>query len=505
LREVSLWRGPLRSGWIFVVLLFLSLAPASHAQSGAPLAPSTTQTSQTSGWNPQPWLDDLDQIRRALDVKYANWTWLTQTRQANIDALFADASSRIEASGSDAEARAVFDRLIRKIDDGHVTLDWPHAPSNHSTAPNSKPGVEIFCRSLGYAIKPDAINIAESLSGYKPLGTDPVLPEGIITVNGTRVGVLRIEVFMPEHSPTLCTEAVQQLHIDVAASCDDACSDKIDNFAYARMTAILEDRLRNLRSNGATVLMVDITNNGGGSEWSEAVARELNRKELLAEPLGFVRGPQWTKHWDDVIHELQTDVKEATPADQNNLQDWISQANRARQQAEVSCPHNDPHCDWLGRAGYATGLVGRAPANAFAGKPWGPTVFTPAEFPYHDGVWDGPVIILTDQGTFSAAEEFAATLQDNHVALIAGARTGGAGCGHTDGGTPTTLSHSHATLELPDCARFRVDGTNEVNGVTPDRLLPWRANDGPTYKAHLLEQVLPTMIDDATRIYTSTK
>jgi C-terminal processing protease CtpA/Prc len=43
-----------------------------------------------------------------------------------------------------------------------------------------------------------------------------------------------------------------------------------------------------------------------------------------------------------------------------------------------------------------------------AGKDWGVLVFSPAQFPYHDGVWDGPLIVLVDQETWSAAEEFAA-------------------------------------------------------------------------------------------------
>jgi len=42
------------------------------------------------------------------------------------------------------------------------------------------------------------------------------------------------------------------------------------------------------------------------------------------------------------------------------------------------------------------------------------------------------------QGTGSASEEFAATLQDNSRRLIVGESTVGAGCGHTDGGTPTS-------------------------------------------------------------------
>ena len=30
---------------------------------------------------------------------------------------------------------------------------------------------------------------------------------------------------------------------------------------------------------------------------------------------------------------------------------------------------------------------------------------------------------------------------------------------------------------MPDCVRFRPDGSNEVAGITPDKLIAWRAND----------------------------
>jgi hypothetical protein len=83
-------------------------------------------------------------------------------------------------------------------------------------------------------------------------------------------------------------------------------------------------------------------------------------------------------------------------------------------------------------------------------------VFSPARFPYKDTVWRSPLIVVVDTETWSAAEEFVSVLQDNRAAVIVGAPTGGAGCGHTDGGTPATLKHSGGVLELPDCARFRV-------------------------------------------------
>lgn len=121
-------------------------------------------------------------------------------------------------------------------------------------------------------------------------------------------------------------------------------------------------------------------------------------------------------------------------------------------------------------------------------------VFSPAQFPYHDGVWSGPLIVLVDGETWSAAESFAAVLQDNHAALIVGARTGGAGCGHTNGGTPTRLAHSGATLDLPDCVRFRADGSNEVRGILPDLVLATRGNDAPAFRAALLTPVLADAI-----------
>jgi hypothetical protein len=305
---------------------------------------------------------------------------------------------------------------------------------------------------------------------------------------------------MPQFTPSLCVDAVKELKISLAATCADSCQDSIENHAYSRMTAILEEHLRRLHAEGASVLVVDITNNGGGSEWAEAVVRIISRKELVSEPLEFVRGSHWVKHWEGVARELENAAKGASPEDQRELARWAAQAIEAQKAAEQNCPLNSS-CAWLGRAGFSTGLVGKASAASFRGKPWGATVFSPAEYSYHDAVWTGPVVVLTDQGTGSAAEEFAAVLQDNHAGFIVGARTVGAGCGHTDGGTPTVLNHTKAVLEVPDCARLRADGTNEVSGVTPDYLLPWRADDGPLYKAHLLEKALPAVLQRAMRTY----
>jgi C-terminal processing protease CtpA/Prc len=112
-------------------------------------------------------------------------------------------------------------------------------------------------------------------------------------------------------------------------------------------------------------------------------------------------------------------------------------------------------------------------------------------------------MVLVDQETWSAAEEFAAILQDNRAAIVVGARTGGAGCGHTYGGTPTRLRNSGAILEVPDCVRFRADGSNEVRGIMPDVLVGWRHSDGLAYRASLLAPAVPRAIAEARRLHAA--
>jgi C-terminal processing protease CtpA/Prc len=68
-------------------------------------------------------------------------------------------------------------------------------------------------------------------------------------------------------------------------------------------------------------------------------------------------------------------------------------------------------------------------------------------------------------------------LRDNNAATIVGEPTGGAGCGYTSGGIQTFLKSTGAKVKIPDCVRLRADGSNEVAGITPDVLIPWRAND----------------------------
>ena len=275
------------------------------------------------------------------------------------------------------------------------------------------------------------------------------------------------------------------------------------------MTLEFAAQIRALKAAGAQALLIDLTGNGGGSEWAEAAARMVTAIRLKSERLGFVRGEHWSKAFADDEAELRKAAKDASEADAAFLDALADEVSRKQLESKRPC---DPaplwrgehtECSWLGSGFYASGLIDAADPLQLRGKPWARLVFNPMWFPYEEGVWRGPLLVLVDGNSWSAAEEFAALLQDNHAAAIVGAPTGGAGCGHTNGGTPTLLSHSGGQLEVPDCARLRADGSNEVEGIQPDVLVGLRQFDGPARRAALLLSKSPEALQRASALRVS--
>jgi len=70
-------------------------------------------------------------------------------------------------------------------------------------------------------------------------------------------------------------------------------------------------------------------------------------------------------------------------------------------------------------------------------------VYWPGEIDRYRGAWTGPVYLLPDSQVWSAAKMFAASIRDNGIARVIGARTGGAGSGFMATSQPFELPHSH--------------------------------------------------------------
>lgn len=482
--------------WLIRVTVFASLtAGLASAQLIAPLAGGASNL-----YDSKPWLEDLEQTRAAIATKYANLEWVVFEREADLTALFTETRTRVASATSDAEARAAFDRLARNLGDAHVRFRWSAEQASFKV-PNAN------CAALGYDVRMQGAPLAALIPGYVPLAVAPanVFPAGTIQVAGRKVGVVKIGIFTPQGLPELCAAALAALQISPATPCPEACSDRIKDWASDRMTNDLATQLRAIKGTGAEIVLVDVADNGGGTEWAEAAARMVTPARLKSERIGFVRGAHWTSAFVKKEAELRTAARDAKGDDRTLLKGLADEVKARRREAMTTCDseplwHGErPACRWLGAGFYASGLLD-SESELLHGKPWANLVFKPMKFNYPEGVWRGPLIILVDGGTGSAAEQFAAVLQDNKVAIVMGSPTVGAGCGHTDGGTPTTLKNSGGVLELPDCARFRADGSNEVTGVQPDVLVGLRSGDGRHRQGIRVSEKLSEAIERALRI-----
>ncbi len=345
-----------------------------------------TGASAAPAFDPKPWLADLDEMRAALSTRYANLEWLVVDRGADLNEYFARAKRRIERAQDAGTARNAFDLLVRRIGDGHIDIDWPQPPG----PPSAAVAPVDPCASAGYDATKLGAPLAALMPGYEALGGEP-FPAGIIRVGARRVGILKIGLFSAEGMPELCRSARQALGIAPGAPCDDDCQGRIDKAAEERMNDGFIATLEALKAARPDALLVDVTGNGGGSEWVEAVARMLTPKRLKSGRIGFLRGAQWSKELADAESDLREAAKTASPGDRAFLLGLADAAKAKRAVAQTPCDAaplwrgERPACTWLGEGFYASGLVDSADPKTLEGKPWAARVFTPMEHPIAKG------------------------------------------------------------------------------------------------------------------------
>jgi hypothetical protein len=477
--------------------LTLAASAGAQAQAQAPQAPQAAPA-----YDPAPWIEDLAQFRGLLSTQYANLEWALTDRELDPN-VFVDAEARLRSAKSDAEARQLFDRFASGLGDGHVRFEWPAPAVPTGSAASAAPASP--CASLGFRPRKDGSAIGPNLPGYKALEANgSAFPAGTVAVDGRTVGVIRIAAFMTQSYPQVCEAALADLKRDPTAPCDKDCLAALDKAASDRFTRDLAARLHALKAAGAQALVVDLAGNGGGTEWSEAAVRMVTGVRLRSPQVAFIRHPHWSGRFENDTRYFAEFAKTLKGRDRQLFTEISAAAGDAFTQAKTPCDPAalwkgaKPDCAFLARAKfYSSGWLDSADPATLKDKPWAGDIFTPARFPYEEGAWTGPLMLVVDSRTASAAEEFAAIIQDNKAGVIVGAPTLGAGCGYTDGGVKAVLKNSGAIAWLPDCARFRADGSNEVRGVDPDVYTGFRSNEGSKRRAERLMKALPAAVKAA--------
>lgn len=351
------------------------------------------------------WLADYARIKHDAAQGYANLDWVVEQRGVDLAALDRDTTAALQHAHSRVRAFLALRRFVRAFNDPHLRMapgERPVAAPSPESSSADEPGdlpAGTDCKSAGYEEGDHAFTLPfERMPSWTPMRNGD-FPSGM----AGDAGVLRIAQFGEDQYLAAC-QAVFKPGIGARA---------LQLAVRARQQALLEATIAELRTRGARRLVVDVTGNGGGSEWvTEVIALMTDKAMQRTEPRRV--GPACDR---DVI--------------------WTGEP--------APCPV------------YAT--TAAAPAT-LQGK----------------GTWRGPVLVLADRGTASAAEDLVAWLQHNGVAKVAGERTHGAGCGYVDGGTVTRLAVVPVDVWMPNCSRFLPDGTNEIEGIAPD--LPLRLHEG---------------------------
>lgn len=339
------------------------------------------------------WGADFERLKGDMAQGYANLDWIAEHRRLDLPALSRQTAGELDGAWSRVRAWLALQRFIDRFGDPHLQLasQEESGPAAARAGPAPDPQV-ADCG--GYEEGEHGFGIpVERLPGWRPLSGGN-FPTGL----AGSTGFLRIAQFGENQYLSACTARFRPgigkraLQLEVRAA----------------LQAELRSRLAQLRRAGAKRLLVDLSGNGGGSEWvNEAVPL------FTARPL-----------------ERQAPRRVGPVCDRRGI--W--QGKR-------------PACSVFAEAGPPMQLAG-------------------------EGAWPGPLLVLIDGGTASASEDFVAWMKDNGAARLLGARTYGAGCGYVNGGTRTRLSVLPRDVKMPNCARFLKDGANEIEGIAPDVALP---------------------------------
>ena len=264
------------------------------------------------------WLEDFAQLKHEMAAHYANLDWAVAERRIDLKELSELTETRLREAQSEAEARRVIELFLQAFGDGHLSVRWP---STERPFANGKPSADSFlCVRLGFHEQKTTSRIAFSSLQCFEQHTTPdskYFPIGVLVLTqGKRVGLVRIALFSEHRFPDLCEAAASQFGLRKDSPCDEACGNRVELRAADLLTAALERQLGVLKDCSIDALLVDITGNGGGSDWVEPAARTLTGKRLRSPRIGFIKHEHWAKDFNTRLqrHRARCGRPPAKPA-----------------------------------------------------------------------------------------------------------------------------------------------------------------------------------------------
>lgn len=457
-------------------------------------------------FNRADWLEDYAALKAAMIDSYANLAWFASPEGGiDLPALDRRTTNALRQATTEDEARFALRGFVSAFHDGHLSelpaLEAPHGAAAEPPARDLRADdAASACAARGYA---DRSQVAfslpfESLPGFslESDGASSAFRAGTITISGRRIGIVRLKNFSQRQYPTECLRAWTTS--DEATRAD---AEAFDQRVTALWFETLAAQLARFRSQGVSIVIVDVGNNSGGNDSGDAAARLFTARPVRSAPLLMSAAAPATVYLNEQIDALRGAATSATGGDARTALSAAA-AFEARKAAVASRHCNlswawterrawQPRgCSRLVEVGSAAGAYDYLPPASVHDRRVAATVYWPAAVDQWRGSWDGPTYVLTSGSTYSAAEMFTAVMRDNGIARTVGARTGGDGCGFMSEVVPFVLPHSRMRFRMSNCVRLRRDGTNEVAGIAPDLPMPALEGESPRARAmRLLDAV----------------
>ena len=470
------------------------------------------------------WVADLDLLEAHTAAAYANLADRLRSRELAPRELDQEARTALARARTASEARAALTAFVEAFDDHHFRAEAPYSAPRRwlrrmlgkdraqesGAIPWTASGAEA-CARFGARDRREGRIDWGALPGYDALAADPVshpFPAGILRRAGAApLGILRIGLFSQQGFPQLCAAEWERVKAaragavppevppaegaEVSAACDDTCQEAFWAGLEERLLDRFAAELAELAEGGATALLVDLSDNGGGSGIVGRMVSMVTSRPLPERAGGFIRHPHSVARFTAMAADYAAEVsRPELPARQRELYARVqAQLEAAAREAAAPCDlaamwqlasAAELPCANVGRVGPGLDPAEQAElAELEALETGGSRRERPA-------AWTGELFVVTNRRTASASEDFVASLQDAGAARIVGETTMGIGCGYTNGGVTLTLPATDLTVRAPDCIRYRRDGRNEAEGVLPDLPVEWNDDDSGQARAEKL-------------------
>lgn len=272
----------------------------------------------------QAWFADFAELKKFMAIGYANFDWMIETKRVDPAQFEKQAKASLQDARSDAEALVALKNFVAAFDDPHLRLE-SHKESKSNSGPlvlHSKMTGDEACSALGFKSEANEfIFPTENESGFNIANSSAEsFHYGTFKAGAQKIGIIRIASFLETHYPVLCARSWEKFRNTAPATCDSKCQERfIIEHVENGLLAEFHDVLKSLERRKIEGLLVDVTGNGGGTDWEAGIARMITPKKLMCGSRGFIKHDHHAKRLLDYKIEVLEELKSSKPKDRAAL------------------------------------------------------------------------------------------------------------------------------------------------------------------------------------------